>query len=48
MRKRETVSAAAERASQLAGGRGDAPTELVCLALALSLLVLVARIASIW
>jgi hypothetical protein len=48
MRKPGTASAAAQSASQPAGGRGEAATELVCLALALSLLVLAARIASLW
>jgi hypothetical protein len=48
MRKPETGAAAARRTSQPAGSRVDAPTELVCLALALALLVLAARIASIW
>ncbi|HXN70203.1 MAG TPA: hypothetical protein VN926_21430 [Bradyrhizobium sp.] len=46
MRKVEPASLAK---GQLASGRpGDAPAELVCLALLLSLLVLAARIASIW
>jgi hypothetical protein len=31
-----------------AGSRGNAPVELVCLALALALLALAVRIASIW
>jgi hypothetical protein len=31
-----------------AGGRSDAPVELVCLALALAVLMLAFRIASIW
>jgi hypothetical protein len=48
MRKPEAASAAARNPSLPAGSRGDAPTELVCLALALALLVLAARIVSIW
>lgn len=48
MRKPEAASAAARKTSQPAGIRGDTPVELVCLALALALLVLAFRIASIW
>ena len=48
MRKPEAASAAARKASLPAGNRGDTPVELVCLALALALLVLAFRIASIW
>jgi hypothetical protein len=48
MRKPEAASVAARKTSMADGGRGDSPTELVCLALALALLVLAARIASIW
>jgi len=48
MRKPESAAAAATTASRPAGRRTDAPTELVCLALALALLVLAVRIASIW
>ena len=48
MRKPDAASVAARNPSLPAGGRGDAATELVCLALALALLVLAARIVSIW
>jgi hypothetical protein len=48
MRKPEAASVAARKASLPAGGRGDTPVELVCLALTLALLVLAFRIASIW
>jgi hypothetical protein len=48
MREPDAASVAARKASLSAGGRSDTPTELVCLALALALLVLAARIASIW
>jgi hypothetical protein len=57
MRKPETASAAARPASLPAGARPaslpaggliNAPTELVCLALALAVVVLAARIASFW
>jgi hypothetical protein len=40
--------AAAAKPSPRSGLRGDTPTELICLALALALVVLAARIASIW
>jgi hypothetical protein len=48
MRKPATASAAARKTLLPAGSRGNAPAELVCLALALALLVLAARIVSIW
>jgi hypothetical protein len=48
MRKPDAAAVAAREASPPALNRGDAPAELVCLALALALLVLVVRIASIW
>ena len=48
MRKPDAASVAARKTSLPAGGRGDTPTELVCLALALAVVVLAARIASIW
>jgi hypothetical protein len=48
MRKTDAASAAERRTSALAGSRGDAPVELVCLALGLALLALAFRIASIW
>jgi hypothetical protein len=46
MRKPASASAAARKIP--AGSSLDAPIELVCLALALALLVLLARIGSIW
>jgi len=48
MRKPDAASAAARQMSLPAGRTGDAPAELVCLALALALVVLAVRIASIW
>jgi hypothetical protein len=47
MRKPD-AAVAARKTTLPAGGRGDTPTELVCLALALAVVVLAARIASIW
>ena len=47
MRKPDSVAAAASKTS-LAGRRETAPTEIVCLALALAVVVLAMRIASIW
>jgi hypothetical protein len=48
MRKSEAALLAATKTSVPAGSRGDAPVELVCLALVLALLALAFRIASIW
>jgi hypothetical protein len=48
MRKPAGVPAAARKASYPAGRVDDAPLSLVCLALTLALVVLAARIASIW
>jgi len=48
MRKPDAAFAAARKPSLPTGSRGDAPVELVCLALALALLVLAFRITSIW
>ena len=48
MRKPVTASAAATSAAVPAGSRDRRAVELVCLALALALLALVFRIASIW
>jgi hypothetical protein len=48
MRKPEAAAVAASKASVPAGSSGDTPVELVCLALALALLMLAFRIASIW
>ena len=45
---REPEAAAARRNVLAAGHREGTPTELVCLALALAVVVLVIRIASIW
>jgi hypothetical protein len=47
MRKPDAAAAAANKTS-LAGQRESTPTELVCLALALAVVVLAMRIASIW
>jgi hypothetical protein len=48
MRKSDAALVAANKTSMPAGARGDAPVELVCLALVLALLALAFRIASIW
>jgi hypothetical protein len=48
MRNPDTARVAASKAALPAARRDDAPTELVCLALALALLALAARIASVW
>jgi hypothetical protein len=48
MRKPDAAPVAARQASSPAGSRADTPVELVCLALALALVVLALRIASIW
>ena len=48
MRKPGAASVAATKASLPAGSRGERSVELVCLALALALLALATRIASIW
>ena len=48
MRNPNAARVAARKASLPAAGPGDTATELVCLALALALLALAARIASIW
>jgi hypothetical protein len=47
MRKPDAVSVAANTTA-LAGCRGDAPAQLVCLALMLALVALALRIATIW
>jgi hypothetical protein len=47
MRKPD-ASVAARKASLPAGSRDDAAVQLVCLALVLALVVLAARIASVW
>ena len=48
MRKPAAASVAATKTPLPAAGRSDAPVELVCLALALAVLTLAFRIASIW
>jgi nicotinamide mononucleotide (NMN) deamidase PncC len=48
MRKSTAAPVAATTTSPPAGSRGDAPVGLVCLALALAVLMLAFRIASIW
>ena len=48
MRKPEAAPVTARKASVPSGTTGDTPVELVCLALALALLMLAFRIASIW
>jgi hypothetical protein len=48
MRKPDAAPVAATKTSLPAGSRGDAPAELVCLALALALIALAARIAGSW
>jgi hypothetical protein len=47
MRKPDAVSLGASKTT-LAGYRGDAPAQLVCLALMLALVALALRIATIW
>jgi hypothetical protein len=47
MRKPD-AAVAARKASAPAGSRDDAAVQVVCLALALALVVLAARIASVW
>jgi hypothetical protein len=48
MRKSTAAPVAATQTSRPSSSRGDAPAELVCLALALAVLTLALRIASIW
>jgi hypothetical protein len=48
MRKPAAESATTTKACLLSGTRDEAPVQLVCLALMLALLVLAARIASVW
>jgi hypothetical protein len=48
MRNPDAAPVTATRAFLPPGRPGDAPTQLVCLALALALFALAARIASIW
>jgi len=48
MRKLAAAAVAAKKASLPVGSRDHAPLEVVCLALALAVLVLAARIASVW
>jgi hypothetical protein len=46
--RKQVAAVAASKTPVPAGGREDAPTKLVCAALALALVALAARIASIW
>jgi hypothetical protein len=48
MRKSEAASVAARRASLSAGSRDTAPLQVVCMALALAVVVLALRIATVW
>jgi hypothetical protein len=48
MREADGASVAARKASLPAARCGDGSVEVVCLALALALLVLAARIVSVW
>ncbi len=48
MRKPEAAAVAARKKALAADYREENPTELVCLALALAVIVLAIRIASIW
>jgi hypothetical protein len=48
MRKPDAASIAAARASLPAESRSDTSTQLICVALALAIVALAARIVSIW
>jgi hypothetical protein len=48
MRKPESASVAASKASLSAGSRDTAPLQVVCMALMLALVVLALRIAAVW
>jgi hypothetical protein len=48
MRKPEAASVAARKASLSAGSRDTAPLQVVCTALALAVVVLALRIATVW
>ncbi|MGZ5875727.1 MAG: hypothetical protein ACXWKP_26905 [Bradyrhizobium sp.] len=48
MRTTPAASAAAKPVSLSTSGRSESPTELVCAALVLALVVLGCRIASVW
>jgi hypothetical protein len=48
MRKPDAASIAATGASLPTESRSDASTQLVCVALALAIVVLAARIVSVW
>jgi hypothetical protein len=48
MRKSDAAFVTARKAASPAGARDDMPAKLVCIALALALLALAARIVSIW
>jgi hypothetical protein len=47
MRKPDAASVAASKTAR-AGYRGDAPAELVCVALVLALVALALRITTVW
>jgi hypothetical protein len=46
--RKQAAAVAARKTSLPAGSRQDAPAKVVCVALALALVALAARIASIW
>jgi len=48
MRKSAAAPVVTQQASSLSGSRDRAPVQLVCLALALALVALAFRIATIW
>jgi hypothetical protein len=48
MRKLEAILITARKTSASRVGRSDTPIELICAALALAVLVLAARIISVW
>ena len=48
MRKSDGAFVAARKASLSAGSRDTAPLEVVCMALALAVVVLALRIATVW
>ena len=48
MRKPDAILVAASKPSAPNGSRSDTPIELICAALVLAVLVLAARIISVW
>jgi hypothetical protein len=46
--RRFPPAVSAARTASLTGSRSDAPAELVCMALALAIVILLCRIAAIW